>query len=109
MCSGCGKFLGRTPHSVDIAISCDDCEPFSDSGEVEPAIDCGRYGPEYRLSREQVIERDDHTCQNCGIHESDVDFLDCHHIDGDSNESQNLVMLCRVCHRRVESGTVQLN
>lgn len=59
--------------------------------------------------RETVRERDGRVCQYCGD-ESDNGKLDVHHIQpADSfddpekrNATENLIALCRACHRRVE-------
>jgi len=67
-------------------------------------------------SRREAKERDDHTCQRCGVHDSDTDeYLDVHHkvpytsFDDpfEANKLDNLVALCRSCHRKVESWPVQ--
>lgn len=58
----------------------------------------------------QVRERDDYTCQQCGKQSDDRD-LDVHHIipiaSGGTNSPENLMTLCRSCHRTVESYTEQ--
>jgi len=51
--------------------------------------------------KEQIRDRDDHTCQVCKLREEQLDrALDVHHIDYDKNncEEENLISLCRSCH-----------
>jgi 5-methylcytosine-specific restriction endonuclease McrA len=74
------------------------------------------YGPNWHLQRRRALERDDYTCQSCGVNQSDHTEtmgreLDVHHIrrkesfgtDYDSaNDLNNLVTLCRSCHKTWE-------
>lgn len=56
-----------------------------------------------RANRDMARERDDYTCQDCGItdeeYHNDIQ-LDVHHIDRDphNHDLDNLVTLCRSCH-----------
>lgn len=67
--------------------------------------------------RRHAMQRDSYTCRNCGWshdlwNSSDPRFLELHHqihhADGGSNELENLVTLCNVCHdqlhKRGENG-----
>ena len=45
--------------------------------------------------RQQIIARDGGRCVRCGAPGTDI-----HHIDGDSNDSGNLQLLCSECHRQ---------
>lgn len=66
----------------------------------------------WRELRERVLKRDGNECQFCGktnekhLEETDRG-LDAHHIipksDGGEDTLQNLVALCRSCHRTMES------
>lgn len=69
------------------------------------------YGPNWRAQRRLVRQRDNYTCQRCGITEQELDReLDVHHIRrfGDfanyreANHENNLVSLCPICHLIVE-------
>lgn len=72
------------------------------------------YGQPWWRIRQQALERDDFTCQQCGV---DADELgrnpDVHHLEPvrsfenptDAHTIENVVTLCRPCHRRVEAGT----
>jgi HNH endonuclease len=49
-------------------------------------------------SRSAIIERDDYTCQDCGVFEN----LQVHHVDGDrsNGSNKNLITVCLECHRK---------
>lgn len=89
------------------------------SGEDNPAWAGGYepyYGPNWTRQRDRVRERDDYECQACGVTENDLGKeLDVHHItpfrefveEGEAdyeaaNRLENLVSLCRDCHREYE-------
>lgn len=66
--------------------------------------------------REAVLERDKHSCQNCGWSESSTEewdpprfFLELHHIEvhakGGENTTENLVTLCNVCHDKTHKNS----
>lgn len=70
-------------------------------------------GEEWERLRKQVRKRDGYQCRVCGVSESDLDRqLDVHHLervrDSDdprhavNTDPDNLVSVCRSCHRRVE-------
>jgi len=56
----------------------------------------------YYLLVPKVLERDNNTCQWCG--RTGV-YTDVHHIDGnkDNNKMENLITVCRSCHKRHHS------
>src|ERR687883_1883360 len=62
-------------------------------------------GREYRWAREIALERDEHTCQDCGAHDCP---LEVHHIQplcmGGTNKLYNLVTLCVKCHRAIHKS-----
>lgn len=77
-------------------------------------------GEQWNIIRLQVFQRDNFTCQECGVHcMSRVDSermknfsrtIQCHHItpyhkDG-SNELENLITLCLPCHSKIEQRIV---
>lgn len=75
------------------------------------------YGRSWWRIRRQALERDNHRCQHCGAGVSDLgQEPDVHHIlpvrTFDSPEAahflDNVVTLCRSCHRNVESGNLDL-
>lgn len=57
--------------------------------------------------REEVLDRDDHTCQECGSRGSDIS-LEVHHIEprfvGGSDDPSNLLALCHACHKNAHEG-----
>lgn len=60
--------------------------------------------------RESIRQRDDYTCQLCGIHQDELvgrfKVLDVHHIDyvKENCDPVNLVSLCRPCHAKTNSN-----
>lgn len=73
------------------------------------------YGPEWSAISERVRQRDNHTCQRCGLHQSEhFKALDVHHIIPlrefipdrleYAHDLDNLITLCSSCHRSVENG-----
>ena len=60
--------------------------------------------------REYVLWRDGHTCQCCKGKSKD-NILEVHHIESrktGGNSSNNLVTLCRTCHKGHHKGTIKL-
>lgn len=76
----------------------------------------GNPGPGWGKARRKALERDGHTCQNCGKCRGEVNWLDVHHIIPrrefedvqDSHELSNLVVLCRSCHVKAERGSIEV-
>lgn len=64
------------------------------------------YGKDYKQKRSETLERDKYICRVCEA----TDDLHCHHIKprrefddvNDSNTLDNLITLCRSCHRTFE-------
>lgn len=60
------------------------------------------YGPEFNAQlKNQIKERDNHTCQECHQTEDQLGYpLSAHHIDYDkrNNSPENLISLCHSCH-----------
>ena len=82
------------------------------SGENHPNWQGGKtfelYGLEFNDElRESIRERDNHTCQECGMAEKELGYtLSCHHIDycKTNNSEDNLISLCRSCHSQTNFG-----
>jgi transposase len=91
----------------------------SEGGEKHPNWDGGDiyyYGPNWQEQRSKARERDNYTCQSCGIKESEYEKeLAVHHITRmrdfktesgfdyeQANDLDNLVTLCSSCHSRWE-------
>lgn len=75
------------------------------------------YGRRWWRIRREALERDDHRCRNCGRTDRELGREpDVHHIvpvrSFDSPEEahtlDNVVCLCRSCHRSVEEGSVRV-
>lgn len=76
------------------------------------------YGPDWASQAKKARERDNHTCQDCGLHQYNP-RLDVHHLvprrafNGDyqaANVLDNLVTLCKACHtsrERLMDGTLR--
>ena len=60
--------------------------------------------------REAVLHRDNYTCQCCGKKNCQ---LQTHHIifrsRGGSDDENNMITLCKECHKGIHSGTIVLN
>jgi len=57
--------------------------------------------------RRSIRERDDYTCQECGIRQDEAGhILHCHHIDYDKKNCNpiNLITLCRSCHMKTNGN-----
>ncbi|MFC7166419.1 HNH endonuclease [Halospeciosus flavus] len=76
------------------------------------------YGKKWWRVRRRALERDEYTCQHCGETEEQLDRNpDVHHLrrvrdfddPQDAHTLENVVTLCRPCHRYVESGAVTLD
>ena len=64
----------------------------------------GRYGPNWKKIRKEVLKRDNYQCQMCGKFEG---RLEIHHkipfMISKDNSPDNLITLCATCHRFVEN------
>jgi len=72
-------------------------------------------GKNWYFQRRKALERDGYKCQYCGISRNEKNRIDVHHIipyrqfNGDyeqANKLKNLITLCWVCHRKVESHKI---
>jgi DEAD/DEAH box helicase domain-containing protein len=69
------------------------------------------YGPAWDELRQQVLNRDGHQCQVCGVDDKNQ-ALHIHHIQPfrsfinreAANQLQNLVALCPTCHKKAETS-----
>ena len=68
------------------------------------------YPPDWKEKRRKALERDNYTCQKCGLTNKESlekfgEELSVHHKNGDKFDSrlENLVTLCRSCHQAVEN------
>lgn len=74
-------------------------------------------GKNWLKQRDLTRERDQYTCQKCGIHENDyVKGLSVHHIVPykyfnddyiEANKLENLISLCETCHHEIHSRKYQ--
>jgi 5-methylcytosine-specific restriction endonuclease McrA len=125
-CPTCGltvEYRGRKRHFAKVRRFCStDCwyayvrlHP-----EANRTFKGGRepyYGPNWSHQAKLARERDGHSCRLCGAHQVNP-RLDVHHRrsrrafgreDFEAmNALENLISLCKSCHRRVESGLVSV-
>lgn len=73
------------------------------------------YGRKWWRIRRQALERDGYECQHCGIDKGALGRNpDVHHVrpvrsferPEDAHTMENVVSLCRSCHRRAEAGEI---
>jgi len=123
ICEHCGGEYKEKPSRVERTTFCSqECHDEyrrvhgTMAGENSPHWKGGKigyYGPNWHQKREQALERDSHTCQDCGV----SDDLHVHHIRKirqykdmygtpewyeKANELDNLLTLCQDCHRKWE-------
>ena len=64
----------------------------------------------YSSRRSAILHRDNYTCQCCGKKNC---RLEVHHIkfrrNGGTDDEENLITLCKDCHKGVHDGTITLN
>lgn len=65
----------------------------------------------FENTKMMIRNRDNYTCQYCKNKRKDSNF-DVHHIifrsNGGSNEPENLITLCRTCHKDLHNGKIKL-
>ncbi|UPV73359.1 HNH endonuclease [Halorussus limi] len=75
------------------------------------------YGEKWWRVRREALDRDDYSCQNCGETAEEIGRNpDVHHIKRvrnfdcpqEAHALENVVTLCRSCHRNVEAGNVSV-
>lgn len=108
-CSQCGNLARKNKWFIENrqSLFCSpECYAESITGEGSPQWRGGiaDYGDGWTSVKKRAIrDRDNHVCQICGVHESELgEKLSVHHIIphgiSDSHEDDNLVSLCRACH-----------
>jgi endogenous inhibitor of DNA gyrase (YacG/DUF329 family) len=121
-CVVCGKeFVTKQSHMFRRKCCSKECLAVLQSTQIAGANNFNwkggytpYYGPNWRSQRRLVRQRDNYTCQRCGITEQALNReLDVHHIRrfGDfadyrqANQGSNLVSLCNACHKIAENET----
>lgn len=131
-CDWCGETLWLPPHRID-ASKCHFCDlecygkwqSENRSGENNSNWHGGYepyYGPNWKNQSKHARERDNYTCQHCGISEKKYgQALDVHHIMPfrefdyavgenenykQANKLTNLICLCKQCHQFAEHGHI---
>lgn len=122
-CHNCGTTAERrkSDHSEESerTFCTHDCYMDWVSSEDNPKYKGGldvNYGGYWETLRDEIVERDNYTCQACKTHKDELDtILDVHHLipidefDGheEANKRSNLVTYCRPCHREWEGIPVR--
>lgn len=127
-CNGCGDSIERKENEVkkkNNLYCCRSCY-YKDKkskyiGENNPNWRGGSSFEEYPEEfnsqlKQEVRERDNHTCQMCGMPEPIVEdvfnrVLEVHHLDEnkDNCEIDNLISVCRSCHGRLQNKELAEN
>jgi len=132
-CANCGDTVEKMAHNVKGEETTCSKECYKEhmssirKGEDNPQWEGGRfdyYGPNWPEQREKTLERDEYCCQNCDMtrdehYQNYNEDLHVHHkvkrrqiIDENeptieqfelSNSLDNLVTLCKSCHRKLEN------
>ena len=77
-------------------------------GGISRAYKTGYNSIQYKEWRKKTFERDNYTCQDCGIHASEAGYLTAHHIKSWSKYPElrfkisNGITLCENCHSKVD-------
>jgi 5-methylcytosine-specific restriction endonuclease McrA/DNA invertase Pin-like site-specific DNA recombinase len=119
-----GRELGVTSRCVLDWMERHGVERRGREGEDNPMWRGGKedyYGPSWYSARAEARDRDDCSCQRCGMtdaeHESNYDQkLHVHHIEpfrtfddpAEANQLDNLITLCRQCHNDLEGLPIDL-
>lgn len=107
-CSNCGKLLHVNPYLLDVQNNfycSNECRKAGMTFYLKqiPPIQRIYSLTEWRKLRLQIIERDNHTCQHCGLKPGKHSKLQVHHIkrrkEGGADEPENLITLCFSCHK----------
>lgn len=127
-CQSCGDALEVRPARIDdqkrgFFCTLDCYGDWLSANVVGPAHHQWEGGPiEYGRSwwrvRRRALERDDYECQHCGIGAAELERNpDVHHLEPvrsfddpeDARALENVVTLCRSCHRRAEEGQIAVS
>jgi endogenous inhibitor of DNA gyrase (YacG/DUF329 family) len=125
-CATCGKEIERTPSQAAHGVKNYCCRLCSDIGARivwtdDELKELWRHGTQYiyywRRIASRIRQRDEHTCQLCGKYQAKPAHP-VHHIHPLSaftlediftaNRDENLITLCKVCHRRVHGNPALL-
>jgi len=78
-------------------------------GGISRAYKTGYNSIQYKEWRKKIFNRDNYTCQDCGIHASEVGYLTAHHVKSWSEcpelrfEISNGKTLCENCHSKIDN------
>lgn len=126
-CKHCGERLQRYPSEISVNMygSFCDAECYGEwladniSGEAHHQWAGGtiNYGTGWWKTRKEALKRDQYRCQICGSGPHEIGRNpDVHHLrpvrkfanPEDAHRLDNVISLCRSCHRKVEDDTLSL-
>ncbi len=109
------KLVRMINEILPVSSICVEVSAFDIQKIKNPDIDSSGYqqGEQYGFwnVREYVLYRDGHVCQHCKGRTGDK-VLEVHHIvsrQTGGDRPDNLITLCRTCHRKVTAGEITLN
>lgn len=115
-CLQCGVLCDKPRHKETTRLFCSrPCRSKYISGERHPLYKEARHrdkrGPGWDKIAESVRQRDNYQCQRCGRKQTEP-ALHVHHIEpyavAQNNHPDNLVTLCKGCHKTVEHSPWRL-
>jgi 5-methylcytosine-specific restriction endonuclease McrA len=118
VCEFCGRIIDVLQSRADrypVRFCSHNC--LSLSLMMRDASDQNVYNGNWREVRRRTLDRDDHRCKNCGATEEELgQEPDVHHIvpvrefsdPQIAHSIDNLICLCRSCHRLAEIGAVDI-
>lgn len=121
-CSYCGDDIEKQPYMLERSSEHFCSRECQSKWQSESGINTGKnsplwkgggryYGPNWPQVRKEIRERDNQTCQNCGIEFDEYESGPAvHHIKKlrdfdtykEANKRENLVSLCQSCHMELE-------
>lgn len=126
-CRNCGSKIERYPYEVDDVSYGSFCDLECYGEWLSNNVTADRhhqweggklqYGSGWWQTRQAALERDDYQCQHCGASSDEIGRNpDVHHIvpvrnfehPESAHTLDNVISLCRSCHRRVEEGSISL-
>lgn len=109
-CPVCGTLFflreGEEPHQFTIRVTCSlECSYAYRGAEFKGRERVSPYPKRWIRYREEIRQRDNHTCQLCGSPPPDYRSLPVHHINYDKHDlsPSNLITLCHSCHARTHA------
>lgn len=113
-CDYCGEIIAKSPSRIKdfnfCSRECKDKAQRLESGSLFADMRPNHYKDgAYVDYRNLALSTYDSKCSVCGWKE-DVDILEVHHINSDRNDNStdNLIILCPICHRKLTTHKYEL-